>query len=108
MGHHLANSREEIDAIVYARVAEYWRLRYQKCNPQELFEKLNIPYRFRHDVFCSLKRLEADANIRKLVFVTRPSVPGRARKPAARRVELVPQFPPMLPVTKLEEVSMSS
>ena len=94
MGQHIAHSHAEIDAVVYEQLRAKGAISYPKCLPQQLFKELGIIYRFRHDVFCALKRLEANGCIEKRVVETRPQTLGRVKHSAARRVTYVAIKPP--------------
>lgn len=58
---HLCNNNPEaIDKLVHERVATFPEegFRYRKCTPPKLFERLDIDFDHRSDVFMSLRRLE--------------------------------------------------
>lgn len=96
MGRHLADSMIKIDQLVYERLAAKGKVTYSKCNPSELLKQLEIPWGYRHDVFCSLKRLDEAECISKEVVTTRPVTHGRSFVPAARDVTYLAIKPPAI------------
>jgi len=103
VGQHLAQSKQEIDVIVYGHLAAQGSVAYPKAYPKALFGGLGILYRFRHDVFCALKRLEEAGCITKAVEVTRPPTLGRTRYPAGRRVTYTAVKPPVVPAEQPDQ-----
>lgn len=86
--HLFDNDPDALDAFVYERVTTFPEggLRYRKSETAVLFQWLGIDYRFRSDVFKSLKRLRDKGCVSRVEVPAEPQGRGEPKRKGSRDV----------------------